>query len=88
MLTNSPALGPRLQKEAKKQKGIVKALHDYMRYRKRRWDTLVSKATTKKNLNNPQWKRACLAREPQFDGGFTVRVQLWFSQSRGALAKQ
>jgi hypothetical protein len=50
MLTNSPALGPCVQKEVKKQMGIVKALHDYMRYRKRRWDTLVSKATTKEIL--------------------------------------
>jgi len=61
MLTNSPALGPRLQKEAKKQKGIVKALHDYMRYRKRRWDALVSKATTKEiltilNGKEPAWR--------------------------------
>jgi hypothetical protein len=30
--------------------GIAKALHDYMRYRNRRWDTLVSKATTKEIL--------------------------------------
>jgi hypothetical protein len=88
MLTNSPALGPWLQKEAKKQMGIVKALHDYMRYRKRRWDTLVSKATTKEILTFLNGKGPCLAREPQFDGGFTVRVQLWFSQSRGALSKQ